>query len=336
MRRRTLAAAASATACAALLAVAGLPAAIAQTAPAPAPAAYPTKQITIVVPASPGGAIDLAARLIGQKLTEAWGQPVVVDNRAGATGIIGTDLVAKSPPDGHMLVLVASSHAINPSMVKKLPFDTVKGFEPVALTHVVPLVLIVSPELPVKSVAELVAYGKANPGKLSFASSGNGGAPHFSGELFKSMTGLDLTHVPYKGSTLAHPDLISGRTSLMFDTVAAANVQIKAGRLRALAVTTARRSSVLPDVPTMQEAGIAGYETSTWGGLLAPAGTPAATVARLNAEVARILAMPDVRKTFQDNGIEPGGGSPRQFGDFIATEMVKWAKVAKDAGIQPE
>ena len=288
------------------------------------------------MPASPGGAIDLAARLIGQKLSEAWGQPVVVDNRAGATGIIGTDLVAKSPPDGHMLVLVASSHAINPSMVKKLPFDTVKGFEPVALTHVVPLVLIVSPELPVKSVAELVAYGKANPGKLSFASSGNGGAPHFSGELFKSMTGLDLTHVPYKGSTLAHPDLISGRTSLMFDTVAAANVQIKAGRLRALAVTTARRSSVLPDVPTMQEAGIAGYETSTWGGLLAPAGTPAATVARLNAEVARILAMPDVRKTFQDNGIEPGGGSPRQFGDFIATEMVKWAKVAKDAGIQPE
>ncbi len=336
MRRRTLAAAASATACAALLAVAGLPAAIAQTAPAPAPAAYPTKQITIVVPASPGGAIDLAARLIGQKLSEAWGQPVVVDNRAGATGIIGTDLVAKSPPDGHMLALVASSHAINPSMVKKLPFDTVKGFEPVALTHVVPLVLIVSPELPVKSVAELIAYGKANPGKLSFASSGNGGAPHFSGELFKSMTGLDLTHVPYKGSTLAHPDLISGRTSLMFDTVAAANVQIKAGRLRALAVTTARRSSVLPDVPTMQEAGIAGYETSTWGGLLAPAGTPAATVARLNAEVARILAMPDVRKTFQDNGIEPGGGSPRQFGDFIATEMVKWAKVAKDAGIQPE
>ena len=297
---------------------------------------YPSKQITIVVPASPGGAIDLAARLIGQKLTEAWGQPVVIDNRAGATGIIGTDLVAKSPPDGHMLVLVASSHAINPSMVKKLPFDTVKGFEPVALTHVVPLVLIVSPTLPVKSVKELIAYGKANPGKLSFASSGNGGAPHFSGELFKSMTGLDLTHVPYKGSTLAHPDLISGRTSLMFDTVAAANVQIKAGRLRALAVTTARRSSVLPDVPTMQEAGIAGYETSTWGGLLAPAGTPAATVARLNAEVARILAMPDVRKTFQDKGIEPGGGSPRQFGDFIATEMVKWAKVAKDAGIQPE
>lgn len=297
---------------------------------------YPSKQITIVVPASPGGAIDLAARLIGQKLTEAWGQPVVIDNRAGATGIIGTDLVAKSPPDGHMLVLVASSHAINPSMVKKLPFDTVKSFEPVALTHVVPLVLIVSPTLPVKSVKELIAYGKANPGKLSFASSGNGGAPHFSGELFKSMAGLDMTHIPYKGSTLAHPDLISGRTSLMFDTVAAANVQIKADRLRALAVTTTKRSSVLPDVPTMQEAGVAGYETSTWGGLLAPAGTPKATVAKLNAEVNKILAMPDVRKTLQDNGIEPGNGTPQQFGDFIGTEMVKWSKVAKDAGIQAE
>jgi tripartite-type tricarboxylate transporter receptor subunit TctC len=296
----------------------------------------PSKQITIVVPASPGGAIDLAARLIGQKLTESWGQPVVIDNRAGATGIIGTDLVAKSPPDGHRLVLVAGSHAINPSMVKKLPFDTLKSFEPVALTHVVPLVLIVSPTLPVKSVKELIADGKANPGKLSFASSGNGGAPHFSGELFQSMAGLDMTHIPYKGSTLAHPDLISGRTSLMFDTVAAANVQIKADRLRALAATTTKRSSALPEAPTMQEAGVAGDETSTGGGLLAPAGTPKARVAKLHAEVNKILAMPDVRKTLQDNGIEPGSGSPQQFGDFIGTEMLKWSRVAQDAGIQAE
>ncbi|MDM0075631.1 tripartite tricarboxylate transporter substrate binding protein [Variovorax sp. J2P1-59] len=321
MQRRTLAAAA-------LLALAcAVPAAAQQ---------FPSKPITIVVPASPGGAIDLTARLIGQKLTEAWGQSVVIDNRAGATGIIGTDLVAKSPPDGHMLALVASSHAINPSMVKKLPFDTVKGFEPVVLTHVVPLVLVVSPTVPVNSLKELIAYGKANPGKLSFASSGSGGAPHFSGELFKSMTAIDMTHIPYKGSTLAHPDLISGRTSLMFDTVAAVNVQVKANRLKPLAVTTLKRSSILPDVPTMQEAGLAGYETSTWGGLLAPAGTPKATVARLNAEVNKILAMPEVRKTLLDNGIEPGGGSPQQFTDFIGAEMVKWAKVAKDAGIQPE
>jgi tripartite-type tricarboxylate transporter receptor subunit TctC len=321
MQRRSLIAAA-------LLALAcALPAA-AQT--------YPSKSITIVVPASPGGAIDLSARLIGQKLSEAWGQAVVIDNRAGATGIIGTDLVAKSAPDGHMLALVASSHAINPSMVKKLPFDTIKSFEPVALTHVVPLVLVVSPTLPVNSVKELIAYGKANPGTLSFASSGNGGAPHFSGELFKSMAGIEMTHIPYKGSTLAHPDLISGRTSLMFDTVAAVNVQVKANRLRPLAVTTLKRSSILPDVPTMKDAGLPGYETSTWGGLLAPAGTPKATVARLNTEVNKILAMPDVRKTLQDNGIEPGGGTPEQFTAFLGTEIVKWAKVAKDAGIQPE
>ncbi|MES2183653.1 MAG: tripartite tricarboxylate transporter substrate binding protein [Pseudomonadota bacterium] len=324
MQRRTLATAATA----ALLSLGGMLPAVAQT--------YPTKPITIVVPASPGGAIDLAARLIGQKLTEAWGQPVLIDNRAGATGIIGTDFVAKSAPDGHTLALVASSHAINPSMVKKLPFDTVKGFEPVALTHVVPLVLVVSPTLPVKSLKELVAYGKAHPGELTFASSGSGGAPHFSGELFKSMAGLQMTHVPYKGSTLAHPDLISGRTSLMFDTVAAVNMQVKAGRLRALAVTTLKRSSVLPEVPTMQEAGMPGYETSTWGGLLAPAGTPRATVLKLNTEVNRILALPDVRKTLTEAGIEPGSGSPEQFGSFIGTEMVKWAQVARDAGIQPE
>jgi tripartite-type tricarboxylate transporter receptor subunit TctC len=323
MQRRTLVA----TAALAFAFTCALPAA-AQT--------YPSKPITIVVPASPGGAIDLTARLIGQKLTEAWGQSVVIDNRAGATGIIGTDLVAKSPPDGHTLALVASSHAINPSMVKKLPFDTVKSFEPVALTHVVPLVLVVSPALPVNSVKELIAYGKANPGKLSFASSGSGGAPHFSGEMFKSMAAIEMTHIPYKGSTLAHPDLISGRTSLMFDTVAAVNAQIKAGKVRALAVTTLKRSTVLPDVPTMKEAGLPDYETSTWGGLLAPAGTPKATVAKLNAEVNKILAMPDVRKTMQDNGIEPGGGSPQQFTDFIGTETIKWAKVAKDAGIQPE
>ena len=297
---------------------------------------YPTKPITIVVPASPGGAIDLAARLIGQKLSDTWGQSVVIDNKAGATGIIGTDLIAKAPPDGHTLVLVASSHAINPSMVKKLPYDTLKSFEPVVLTHVVPLMLVVSPSVPAKSVSELIAYGKANPGKLSFASSGAGGAPHFSGELFKSMAGLDMVHIPYKGSTLAHPDLIGGRVSLMFDTVAAINVQVKAGTVRPLAVTTAKRASVAPTVPTMAEAGMQGYETSTWGGLLAPAATPKAVVAKLNAEVNRILALPDVRQRLQDAGIEPGGGTPQQFNEFLVVEMAKWGKVARDAGIQPE
>lgn len=307
------------------------------TAASPAPAqTYPTRPITIVVPASPGGAIDLAARLIGQKMAESLGQPVTIDNKAGATGIIGSDNVAKAQPDGYTLALVASSHAINPSIVKKLPFDTLRSFEPVVLTHEVPLVLVVAPMLPAKSVKELVAYGKAHPGELSFASSGTGGAPHFSGELFKSMAGLDLAHIPYKGSTLAHPDLISGRTALMFDTVAAVNVQIKANRVRALAVTSTKRSSILPDLPTMGEAGLPGFDTSTWGGLLAPAGTPKATVAKLNTEVNRILALPDVRKSLQDAGIEPGGGTPEQFKDFIQSEMVKWAKIAKGANIQPE
>ena len=297
---------------------------------------FPSKPITIVVPASPGGAIDLAARLIGQKLGESWGQPVTIENKAGATGIIGTDFVARAAPDGHTLALVASSHAINPSMVKKLPFDTLKSFEPVAQTHVVPLMLVVSNGVPAKTVKELVDYGKAHPGKLSFASSGNGGAPHFSGELFKSMAGVDATHIPYKGSTLAHPDLISGRVSLMFDTVAAIKVQAKAGTVRPLAVTTARRIPSEPGLPTMAEAGLPGYETSTWGGLLAPAGTPKAVVAKLNTEVNRILALPDVSQKLQDAGIEPAQGKPEQFAEFIEKEMRKWAKVAKDAGIQAE
>jgi tripartite-type tricarboxylate transporter receptor subunit TctC len=297
---------------------------------------FPVKPLTIVVPASPGGAIDMAARLIGQKFTESWGQPVTIDNKTGATGIIGTDFVARAAPDGHTLALVASSHAINPSMVRKLPFDTLKSFETVAQTHVVPLMLVVSNSVPAKNVQELIAYGKANPGKLSFASSGSGGAPHFSGELFKSMAGLDMVHIPYKGSTLAHPDLISGRVSMMFDTVAAIKVQVKAGTVRPLAVTTARRVSSEAQLPTLAEAGLPGYETSTWGGLLAPAGTPRAVVLKLNAEVNRILALPEVRQKLQEAGIEPAQGSPEQFGQFIEKEMVKWAKVAKDAGIQPE
>lgn len=297
---------------------------------------FPTKPMTIVVPASPGGAIDLAARLIGQKFTEAWGQPVVVENKTGATGIIGTEFVAKSAPDGHVLALVASSHAINPSMFKKLPFDTLKSFEPVVQTHTVPLVLVVAPDSPFKTMQDVIAFGKKNPGQLSFASSGNGGAPHFSGELFQSMAGLQMQHIPYKGSTLAHPDLMSGRVSIMFDTLAATSAQIKGGKLRALAVTTSKRLPALPDVPTVAEAGLPGYETSTWGGLLAPAGTPKGVVAKLAAETTRILALPDVRERMLAAGVEPVGGTPEQYTAFIGSEMVKWAKVAKDAGIQPE
>lgn len=297
---------------------------------------FPAKPLTIVVPATPGGAIDLAARLIGAKYTAAWGQPVTIDNKGGAAGMLGTDQVAKAAPDGHTLALVASSHAINPSMYRKLPFDTVKSFEPVMQTHVVPLVLVVSNGVPAKTLPELIAHLKANPGKFSFASSGNGGAPHMSAELFKTMAGVDLVHVPYKGSTAAHGDLIAGRVALMFDTVAAIAGQIKGGTVRAIAVTTASRSGVLPDVPTMAEAGLKGYETSTWGGLLAPAGTPKDVVAKLNAEANKALAAPDVREKLAAAGIEPAGGTPAQFAAFIASEMTRWAKVAQAAGVQPE
>lgn len=309
---------------------------LALAASAQAQQAYPSKPITIVVPASPGGAIDIAARLIGAKLAAAWGQPVAIENKGGAAGMLGSDFVAKAAPDGHTLALVASSHAINPSMYKKLPFDTVKGFEPVVQTHVVPLVLVVNKELPAKNVTELVGYLKAHPGEVSYASSGNGGAPHMSAELFKTMAGVDIAHVPYKGSTAAHPDLIAGRTTLMFDTVAAVAPQIKGNKLRALAVTTTKRSSVLPDVPTMAEAGIKGYDTSTWGGLLAPAGTPKDVIVKLNAEVNKALAAPEVREKLTAAGIEPAGGTPAQFSAFIQTEMQRWGQVAQRAGIQPE
>ncbi|PXW95180.1 tripartite-type tricarboxylate transporter receptor subunit TctC [Sphaerotilus hippei] len=310
--------------------------ALALAAGAQAQSTYPSKPITIVVPASPGGAIDIAARLIGTRLAAAWGQPVAIENKGGAAGMLGSDFVAKAAPDGHTLALVASSHAINPSMYRKLPFDTVKGFEPVVQTHVVPLMLVVHKELPAKNVTELVGHLKANPGQLSYASSGNGGAPHMSAELFRTMAGVDITHVPYKGSTAAHPDLIAGRTALMFDTVAAVAPQVKGNKLRALAVTTTRRSSVFPEVPTLAEAGVKGYDTSTWGGLLAPAGTPRDVVARLNAEVNKALAAPEVREKLMAAGIEPAGGTPAQFGAFIQTEMQRWAEVAQRAGIQPE
>ena len=259
-----------------------------------------------------------------------------MDNKPGATGIIGTEVVSRAQPDGHTLALVASSHAINPSITKKLPFDTLKSFEPVVLTHIVPLMLVVAPTIPAKNLQELIAYAKANPGTLTFASSGVGGAPHMSGELFMSMAGLDMTHVPYKGSTLAHPDLRGGITSMMFDTVAALQPLLKAGAVRPLAVTTAKRSSVAADVPTMSEAGLPGYETSTWGGVLAPARTPKDVVAKLNAEINKALAASDVQGKLTTAGIEIAGGTPQEFQDFIQSEMKKWAEVAQAAKITPE
>lgn len=292
---------------------------------------YPGKPIRIIVPATPGGAIDLAARVIGAKLTESWGQPVVVENRPSNAGIAGTEVVARAPADGYTFGLVASSHAINPTLYAKLPYDTQKDFVPVALTHVVPLVLVVNNAVPAKDVKEFVGWLKTAR-NVSYASSGNGGAPHLSAELFKSMTGTQMQHIPYKGSTAAHPDLISGQVQAMFDTVVAIAPQVKSGKVRALGVTTTRRSAVMPEVPTIAESGVAGYDTSTWGGLIAPAGTPREVVLKMNAEVNRILKLADVRERLQASGAEPGSGSADDFGRFIDAESIKWGQVVKASG----
>lgn len=297
---------------------------------------FPNKPIRIIVPASPGGAIDITARLTAVKVQEALGQPVTVENRPGASNISGTDAVAKSAPDGYTLLMCSLSQATNPSTIKRLPYDSAKDFEPVAFTHLVPLLLAVHPGVPAKNVQELVVWLKANPDTVSFASSGTGSSLHMSAELFKSMAGVKMLHVPYKGSTAAHPDLLSGRTQLIFDTLTAIQPHVKSGAVRGLAVTTLKRASSMPELPTMAESGLPGYDTSTWGGILAPAGTPKAIVAKLNDEINKALAAEDVRAKLTASGIQIQGGSPQVFADYIAAEVEKWGRVTKEAGIVPE
>ena len=295
--------------------------------------AYPNKPIRIVVPFPAGGATDILARAVAQKLTEAWGQPVIVDNRPGAGGNIGSELVAHSAPDGYTLEMgTVGTHAINASLYSKMPYDHIKDFAPVILVAGVPNVLEVNPSLPVNSVQELIAYAKANPGKLNFASSGNGTSIHLSGELFKVMTGVQMTHVPYKGSAPALQDLIGGQVQLMFDNLPPSLPQIKSGKLRALAVTSATRSSALPDIPTVAESGLPGFEASSWFGILAPAGTPPAIIAKLNAEIAKWLTSPEAKEKMLALGANIGGGSPEDFAKHIAVETAKWQKVVKASG----
>jgi tripartite-type tricarboxylate transporter receptor subunit TctC len=294
---------------------------------------YPARPLRIVVPFPAGGTTDILARAVAQKLTDSWGQAVVVDNRPGAGGNIGSELVARSTADGYTLLMgTVGTHAINVSLYPKLPFDPVKDFVPIILVAGVPNVLEVNPGVPANSMAELVAYAKANPGKLNFASSGNGTSIHLSGELFKSMTGVSMTHVPYKGSAPAISDLLGGQVQLMFDNLPSSLAQIKAGKLRALAVTSATRSAALPDVPTIAESGLPGFEASSWFGLLAPAGTPSPIVAKLNGEVAKWLATPEAREKMLASGANAAGGTPDDFARHIAAETTKWAKVVKDSG----
>jgi len=308
-------------------------AALAAFALAQAPAAYPSKPIRLVVPFPPGGATDILAREVAKHLTDAWGQSVVVDNRPGAGGNIGSELVAKAAPDGYTLEMgTVGTHAINASLYSKMPYDHIKDFVPVILVAGVPNVLEVNPSLPVNSVQELIAYAKANPNKLNFASSGAGTSIHLSGELFKVMAGVQMTHVPYKGSAPALADLIGGQVQLMFDNLPPSLPQIKAGKLRALAVTSAARAPALPDVPTVAEAGLPGFEASSWFGLLAPAGTPPAIVTKLNAEIAKWLTSPEAKEKLASVGANIAGGTPEDFARHIQAETAKWAKVVKESG----
>ncbi len=294
---------------------------------------YPAKPVKLVVPFPPGGSLDFAGRLIAQKLTEAWSQSVVVENKPGAGGNIGADLVAKAPADGYTILLGAlSTHAVNPSLYASMPYDAVRDFAPITLIAVTPNVLVVNANSPVRNVVEFIAYTKANPGKLSFGSGSNGSAGHLAGELYKVETGTDAVHIPYKGGAPATQALLAGDTQFMFDNLANAMAQVKGGKLRALAVTTARRSSLAPDLPTMAEAGLPGFDISTWYGLFAPAGTPSAIVAKWNADVTKILNAPDVRARFVADGAEPAPDTPEQFSQFIAAELAKYARIVKASG----
>ena len=298
---------------------------------------YPTKPVRFVVPFAPGGTTDVLARLLGEKLSASLGQQFVIDNQAGAGGNIGTAQVAKAEPDGYTILMgTVGTHAINQSIYPRLPFDPIKDFAPVTLVATVPNVLVVNPEVPVHSVAELIALAKEKPGELNFASSGNGSSIHLSGELFKSMTGVDMVHVPYKGSGPAVVDLLGGQVEMMFDNLPSSAPHIKAGTLRPLGVTSKERSPTLPDVPTIAEAGVPGYEALSWFGVLVPAGTPDAVVTRLQQEIAKILADPAMRERFAELGAVPVGDTPAEFAAFIGTETAKWADVVQKAGITLE
>ena len=298
---------------------------------------YPSKPIRLIVPFAAGGGNDNVARLVGKRLADSLGQPVLVDNRPGAGGMVGAELAAKSAPDGYTLFLGGvGSHAINPNLHEKLPYDPIKDFAPVELLAQAPLVLVVHPSVPANSVAELTAYARAHPGKLNFASNGNGSSSQLAAVMFDSMAGVDMVHVPYKGLSPALTDLLSGQVQLMFSSVVAILPHIKAGKLRALAVTGAKRLASLPELPTIAESGLPGYEASSWYGILAPAGTPRNIVARLNAELTKALEQPEVRASLLAEGAEPVGGSPEAFAAHIRAEKERLGKLIRDAKIRLE
>ncbi len=294
---------------------------------------YPAKAVTIVVPFAPGGTTDILARIVGQGLHTELGQPFIVDNRAGAGGNIGASLAAKAQADGYTLFMgTVGTHAINQALYKKMPFDPVKDFAPISRVATVPNLLVAHPSQPYKTVKELIAYAKANPGKVTFGSPGSGASPHVSGELFRSLTGTDMLHVPYKGSAPAMTDLLGGQINIMFDNMPSAIQHVRSGKLRPIAVTTAKRSPELPDLPTIAEAGVPGYEAMSWFGLFAPAATPKPVLDRLNAALIKVLNQPDVKKKIAEQGGDVVAETPEQFAAFIKAETAKWGKVVKDSG----
>ena len=295
---------------------------------------YPSKQVRFVVGFPAGGATDVVARAISQNLSEALGHPVVVDNRAGAASNIAAEIVATSPKDGHTIFLGTVSLAINPSLYKKLPYNALKDFTAVSQVTDTPFMFVTHPSLPVRNVKEFVALARARPGQLNYGSAGNGSGGHLFTAMFGSMAGVNLAHVPYRGASYATTSVLSGETIFMFDNIVTTLPLAKAGKLRALAVTTAKRSRVAEDIPTLAQAGVPGYDANAWFGVFAPAGTPDAVIARLQSEISKIVKIPEIRDRFLALGAEPVGSTPEQFAAFYRAEVLKWAKVVKDSGAQ--
>lgn len=318
-----------------ILLAAALAAAAAAQAAQPAPGRYPDRPIRMLIAQAPGGNADIIARALAEGLAERLGQNVVPDNRPGASGIIATELTVRAAPDGYTILLVPSSFGVNPAVTRKLPYDQLKDLAPITHVASAPNVLVVGPALPIRSVADLVKAAKANPGKLTYGSSGNLGSPHLAGELFELMTGTDMIHVPYKGAAIAMLDLIGGRISLSFASLPSAIGHIRSGKLQAIAVTSDRRFPLLPDLPTLAESGLPGFETSAWQGLVVPAKTPPAIIKRLNAEAVAVINQPAMRERMVQNGAIPVASTPEELWDFARRQIEKWGKVVKAAGITP-
>jgi tripartite-type tricarboxylate transporter receptor subunit TctC len=297
---------------------------------------YPARPVRLIVPVAPGGAADFAARFVGQRLGDAWGQPVIIDNRPGGAGNVGVDLTAKASPDGHTLVLPITSFPVNPSLYKALPFDTEKDLAAVVLVGSGALVLVVTPAVAANSVEQLIALAKAKPGSLNYANSGNGTTAHLAGELFKRMAGVNVVGVPYRGGGPAIVDLIAGHVQLYFSTLPAAMTQVKAGRLRALGVTSLKRVAEFPDIAAVHESGLAGFDVTYWVGFFMPAGSPAAAIRRVNADTHQVLKLAETREKFSAQGLAVGGGTPAELASLLKADIAKWAKVVKEAGIRSE